>query len=154
MIHNSKLERFGRDKHSCLLGLFISYKENEVLWIQPIDIESLQNRLLKACYVPATGASLPRLLFIYFLLWPLTVLMKQTRQAVHAVKQSILLRCLWYGNSLQNPSKIFGRKKVLLDWPLRNWFDAKVLFFCRFEHFPWLDVFWSKNIWPKNILST
>ncbi len=58
-----------------------------------IDIESLQNRLLKVCYVLATCAGLPRLLF---LLWPLTVLMKQTRQAVHAIKQSILLRCLWF----------------------------------------------------------
>jgi hypothetical protein len=27
--------------------------------------------------------------------WPLTVLKRQTRQAVHAIKQSILLRCLW-----------------------------------------------------------
>ncbi len=54
-----------------------------------IDIESLQNRLLKVCYVPATSASLPRLLF---LLRPLRALMKQTRQAVHAVKQPILLR--------------------------------------------------------------
>jgi hypothetical protein len=31
----------------------------------------------------------------FFLWWPLTVLMKQTRQAVHAFKKSILLRCLW-----------------------------------------------------------
>ncbi len=31
-----------------------------------IDIESLQNRLLKVCYVPATSASLNRLLFFYF----------------------------------------------------------------------------------------
>jgi hypothetical protein len=31
----------------------------------------------------------------FFLQWPLTVLMKQTRQAVCAFKQSILLRCLW-----------------------------------------------------------
>ncbi len=30
-----------------------------------------------------------------FLLLPLTVLMKQTRQAVRAIKQPILLRCLW-----------------------------------------------------------
>jgi hypothetical protein len=29
----------------------------------PIDIESLQNRLLKVCYVPATSAGLSRLLF-------------------------------------------------------------------------------------------
>jgi hypothetical protein len=28
-----------------------------------IDIKSLQNRLLKVCYVPATSAGLPRLLF-------------------------------------------------------------------------------------------
>jgi hypothetical protein len=33
--------------------------------------------------------------FFFFLLWPSTVLMQQTRQAVCAVKQSILLRCLW-----------------------------------------------------------
>jgi hypothetical protein len=57
-----------------------------------IDIESLQNRLLKVCYVPATSTSLPRL---PVLLQPLKVLMKHTRQAVIAIKQSILLRCLW-----------------------------------------------------------
>ncbi len=58
-----------------------------------IDIERLQNRLLKVCYVPATTAGLNTLLFLLLLL---TVLMKQTRQAVHAIKQSILLRCLWF----------------------------------------------------------
>jgi hypothetical protein len=58
-----------------------------------IDIKSLQNRLLKVCYVPATSASLSRLLFLR---WPFTVQMKQTRQAVPAFKQSILLRCLWH----------------------------------------------------------
>jgi hypothetical protein len=57
-----------------------------------IDTESLKNRLLKVWYVPATSAGLNRLLFF---LQPLTVLMKQARQAVHAIKQSILLRCLW-----------------------------------------------------------
>jgi hypothetical protein len=62
-----------------------------VAGLVPIDIGSLQNRLLKVCYVPATSASLPRLLF---LLRPLTVLMKQTRQVVCDIKQSILLRCL------------------------------------------------------------
>jgi hypothetical protein len=60
--------------------------------VRTIDIKSLQNRLLKFCYVPATSASLPRLLF---LLQPLTALMKQARQVVCAVKQTILLRCLW-----------------------------------------------------------
>ncbi len=53
------------------------------LWLYLIDIESLQNRLLKVCYVPATSASLPRVSFIFsflfLLLRPLTVLMKQTR---------------------------------------------------------------------------
>jgi hypothetical protein len=34
-----------------------------------------------------------------FLLQPLTVLMKQTRQAVRAIKQSILLRCLWFSQN-------------------------------------------------------
>ncbi len=47
-----------------------------------IDIESFQNRLLKVCYVPASSAGLNRLLF---LLWPLTVLMKQTRQVVRTI---------------------------------------------------------------------
>ncbi len=60
------------------------------------DIESLQNRLLKVCYVPATSAGLPRVSFFFsflffWLLGPLTVLMKQTRQAAHAIKQSIFL---------------------------------------------------------------
>jgi hypothetical protein len=45
-----------------------------------------KNRLLKVCNVPATSAGLSRLLFLQ---WPLTVLMKQTRQAVHAFTQSI-----------------------------------------------------------------
>jgi hypothetical protein len=56
--------------------------------IHPIDIESLKNRLLKVCYVPATSASRP---WILFLLRPLTVLMKQTRWPVCAIKQSIYL---------------------------------------------------------------
>jgi hypothetical protein len=43
--------------------------------------------LVKFCYVPATSADLPRA----FLLWPLTVLARQRRQAVHAIKQSIFL---------------------------------------------------------------
>jgi len=47
-----------------------------------IDIESLQNRLLKVCYVPALSAGLSMVLF---LLQPLTVLMKQTRKAVCAI---------------------------------------------------------------------
>ncbi len=60
-----------------------------------IDIESLQNRLLKVCYVPATSAGLPRISFffsfLFLLLRPLTVIMKQTRQAARTIKQSIFL---------------------------------------------------------------
>ncbi len=48
--------------------------------------------------MPAISASLKRLSFSFFifLLWSLTVLMKQTRQTVHTIKQSIFLRCLWF----------------------------------------------------------
>ncbi len=76
-------DSLGRRQHNQLMILSLR--------LRIIDIESLQNRLLKVCYVPATSAGLPRLLF---LLRPLTPLMKQTRKAVHVVKQSILLRCL------------------------------------------------------------
>ncbi len=76
-----------------------------------IDIESLQNRLVKVCYVPATSPSLNRFLF-FFLLRSLTVLMKQTRQAVCAVKQSILLRCLW-----KNTSFCFCSFQPESQWP-------------------------------------
>ncbi len=44
--------------------------------------------------MPATSAGLSRLLFL-FLLWPLRVLIEQTRQALCAFTQSILLRCIW-----------------------------------------------------------
>jgi hypothetical protein len=56
-----------------------------------IDIERRKNRLLKFCFVPATSAAHNRLLFFSFLLQPFTVLMKQTRQAVCTIKQSIFL---------------------------------------------------------------
>jgi len=63
-----------------------------------VEIESVQNRLLNVCYVPATSASLNKLLS-FFLLRLLTVLMKQTRQEVHAVKQSIYLDVYgWYAD--------------------------------------------------------
>jgi hypothetical protein len=34
-----------------------------------IDIESLQNRLLKVCHLPATSTRLPGLLFIYLFIF-------------------------------------------------------------------------------------
>ncbi len=80
------------------------------LLVTIIDIESLQIRLLKVCYVPATSARLPRLLFA------ITVLIKQTRQTVRAIKQSILLRCLWLTSitPCQTNVKRFGAEKVEL----------------------------------------
>ena len=62
-----------------------------------IDIKRRKNRLLKFDYVPATSAAHNRLLFFLFLLRPFTVLMKQTRQAVRAVKQSIFLDVYGFG---------------------------------------------------------
>ncbi len=59
---------------------------------------SKEYRLLKFCYVPATSATSSKAFlasFLFFLLRPLTVLMKQTRQVLCTIKQSILLRCLW-----------------------------------------------------------
>jgi len=50
-----------------------------------------KNRMLKFCYVPVTSAARNRLLFFLFLLWPFTAIMKQARQAVRAIKQSIFL---------------------------------------------------------------
>jgi hypothetical protein len=48
------------------------------------------NRLLKVCCVSATSTVLIAF-FLLFLLRPLTVLMKQTRQVGRAIKQSIYL---------------------------------------------------------------
>ncbi len=91
----------------CLIGMLcviilvslswmpLSWVSCYLAWACTIDIESLQNRLLKVCYVPATSPDLPRVSFcfsfLFLLLRPLTVLMKQTRQAVCAIKQSIFL---------------------------------------------------------------
>ncbi len=80
------------------LDLFLSENEdlnrNEI-WKFNITIthehrcRKTKNRLLKFCYVHATSAARNRLLFFLFLLCPFTVLMKQTSQAVCAIKQSI-----------------------------------------------------------------
>jgi hypothetical protein len=58
------------------------------------------NRLLKVCYVPPISAAF----FSSFFLWPLTVLMKQTRQLAHSVKQSIYLDV--YGVNLDTAVKL------------------------------------------------
>jgi len=35
VLHYIRLERFAAGKHSSLLDQFVSYEENEVLWIRP-----------------------------------------------------------------------------------------------------------------------
>jgi len=76
-------------------------------YVLAIEIESLLKRLLKVCYVPATSANLKRLLFSLFLLRPLTVLMKQTRQVVYIIKMSIALAQATLVISVQKGSFLF-----------------------------------------------
>ncbi len=83
-----------------------------------------QNRLLKVCCVHATSASLPRVSFffsfLFLLQWPFTVLIKQTRQAVHAVKQSIFLDV--YGtNTLAYFSGKGIKTKSLISFAAGSW---------------------------------
>jgi hypothetical protein len=65
-----------------------------------IDIER-KYRLLKVYCVPPTSATFLAY-FLSFLLWPLTLLMRQTKQAVCTINQSIFLRCLCAWNQLQH----------------------------------------------------
>ncbi len=46
-----------------------------------IDIESLQNRLLKVCYVPVTNASLPRVSFFFSFLFFVVAAIDSTNEA-------------------------------------------------------------------------
>jgi hypothetical protein len=46
-----------------------------------IDIESLQNRLLKVCYVPATSASLPRVSFFILFYFFVAAAIDSTNEA-------------------------------------------------------------------------
>ncbi len=56
----------------------------------------ISKELLKLCYVPATSATSSKGIFHFFLLQPLTVLIRQTWQAVRAIiNESIFLRYLW-----------------------------------------------------------
>ncbi len=64
------------------IKISLNYQLTQSLIQSTINIKSLQNRLLKVCYVPATSAGRNRLLFLR----PLTVLMKQTMQTECAVK--------------------------------------------------------------------
>ncbi len=76
----------------CYYQLTPLLASTEHRYIRIIDCLSFVVCLLLAPHLPRH--------FLLFLLQPLTVLMKQTKQAVCAIKQSILLRCLWHrGNA-------------------------------------------------------
>ncbi len=78
--------------------------------------------------MPATSAGLPRLLF---LLQPLTVLMKQTRQVVHTIDTSILLRCLW--GDPEDHRCLYSSKSVSAN--LGTWFSKVKKQFKKFLEF-------------------
>ncbi len=77
--------------------------------------------------MPATSASFPRVSFffsfLFLLLQPLTVLTKQTRQMVRAVKQSIFLdvyvanTLAYFGTQIITPVKSFiAQEKLVRAW--------------------------------------
>jgi hypothetical protein len=70
-----------------------------------------------------------RFLFFLFLLWPFTVLMKETIQAVRAVKQSIFLRCLWVGYISFKEISYEGKPLVVSRYILSNLCLARKSFF-------------------------
>ncbi len=55
--------------------------KNDITWGQAIDIKSLQNRLLKVCYVPATSAGLPRVSFFFSFLFFVAAAINSTNEA-------------------------------------------------------------------------
>ncbi len=87
-------------------SLWIHYLEFQN--IVPIDIK--RNRLLKFCCVPTTSAA-----FLTLLLHPLTVLMRQTRQAERAINQYIILMSMLVPLGLQGPilSNFFVRNLLI-----------------------------------------
>jgi len=81
-------DRFFATKKSLDLSRWEAF--NWTLWSKHRYLK--KSRLLKFCYVPATSTASSK-----GILWqPLTVLTRQTSQAVRAIDQSIFLRCLWY----------------------------------------------------------
>ncbi len=50
-------------------------------WLASIDIESLQNRLLKVSCVPNTSASLPRVSFFFSFLFFVAAAINSTNEA-------------------------------------------------------------------------
>jgi hypothetical protein len=105
------------------MGVYYQTKSMDIPWeclccafalVPLIDIESLHNRLLKFCYVPTTSAVRNSLLF-FVLLLSFTVLMKQTRQALCVIKQSIFRL---------SKSMVPLVVPVCLHWPLAQQYSA------------------------------
>ncbi len=65
-----------------------------------IDIESLKNRLLKVCYVPATSAGLPRVSFFFSFLFFVAATIDCTNDA-NKVPLSSLYSLDVYANNTQ-----------------------------------------------------
>ncbi len=63
-----------RDSHLTVLALATLGGAN-------IDIESLQNRLLKVCHLPATSARLPRVSFFFSFLFVVAAAINSTNEA-------------------------------------------------------------------------
>jgi hypothetical protein len=40
VLHFTRIERLAKDNHDSLMGPFVSYKENELLWIWPLGSHS------------------------------------------------------------------------------------------------------------------
>ncbi len=93
-----------------------------------IDIESLQNRLLKVCYVPATSASLPRVNFFFsflavYILRCLWVYLRQNNRA-HALTACIGLETSW-GNAC---STCMYKPVRCMHWPVMS--QSNVCTYC------------------------
>ncbi len=88
----------------CLILKYVSVKNaRHICCTYPVSLNQVTTininrkyRLLKVCYVPAT---ITTFCFFSFLLQPLTILMRHTRQGVCAINQCIFLRCLWLPHS-------------------------------------------------------
>ncbi len=53
VLNYTRLERLAKNKHSNIYDLFVSYEENEVLWIKPhiVHFLSLTIAQIRQCYI-------------------------------------------------------------------------------------------------------
>ncbi len=60
MLHYARLERLVTDKHSSLMDPYVSYEENEVLWIRTKALHE---------YIRQAWTEMPEMYTVAFLLW-------------------------------------------------------------------------------------